>query len=639
MKYLLKISLAFLFASITTNCNLPDIPDRNPPKASFSIQDNGCEAPCNVAFNNSSEGAESYSWDFGDGSAPDDAANPTHLYQEEGTYVVVLTVKASDPSETLTDTARKQVTILRSATDPFGSFSVDKTACAAPCEVLITNNSRNTTSYSWDFGDGTTGNQTDSSFTHSYPDQGMYIINMTATGPNGSDDAEPVMVNVTAPVPPVAAFEVDSVNHNGFAPSLVVFKNTAVDADTYSWDFGDPASGIYNTSTDENPSHNFRNSGLYKVKLTVRNSLNGLEDDVEMDIDVKEPVTFIRQYDGGGDDYGVSITQNPHNGEYAITGYTKNGLYSDLYFLTTDSTGSLLLDETFGVQSSSERGNGIIINSAGEYVMTGYNSATGTKLWLLILDDKASILTDAKFDEGTGSTFGYSIIPTFSGEYAIAGSMTNGPDNDFWLLVTDKDKNISVNKHFDGGGEDDDKVNAIIQTSTGGYAMIGTSFGATNSILLVVTDGAGSNPFSKVYAGESGNSLVETPNGGFAITGLRNGKMLILITDASGGLLISKEYPETTGSARGSDIIRTMDGGYAVVGWGHGGSNEDVYLVVTDANGNKLLDKFFPVGSSNDLGFSIIQTADGGFAITGRTSNGSDGDVLLIKTDANGNVN
>ena len=48
---------------------------------------------------------------------------------------------------------------------------------------------------------------------------------------------------------------------------MVTFTNASLDADTYSWDFGDDES-----STETSPSHTYPTSGTYDVTLTATNS-------------------------------------------------------------------------------------------------------------------------------------------------------------------------------------------------------------------------------------------------------------------------------------------------------------------------------------------------------------------------------
>ena len=105
----------------------------------------------------------------------------------------------------------------------------------------------------------------------------------------------------------------------------------------------------------------------------------------------------------------------------------------------------------------------------------------------------------------------------------------------------------------------------------------------------------------------------------------------------------------------GWSVVQTSDGGYIVAGTttSYDGDGRlglipdegDVYLIKTDANGNLIWQKNYggPEWSPGlDEGYSVLQTSDGGYIVAGLTeslsTDGGLSDVYLIKTDANGNL-
>jgi hypothetical protein len=92
----------------------------------------------------------------------------------------------------------------------------------------------------------------------------------------------------------------------------------------------------------------------------------------------------------------------------------------------------------------------------------------------------------------------------------------------------------------------------------------------------------------------------------------------------------------------GFSVDQTSDGGYIVAGWTNssGAGGHDMYLVKTDAEGDKSWDKTFG-GSGNDWAFSVRQRSDGGYLLAGYTEDWSPGgggrDAYVLKTDADGN--
>lgn len=169
------------------------------PVASFTYTNDACSGL--VEFTNTSQNAESYAWNFGDGAGLDlseltgeegfdfsqffgdgsttsTEENPTMTYQNAGDYTVTLTAT----NECGTGTTQETVTVDMSA--PTASFTYSENGNGV---VTFTNNSQNATIYSWNFGDGSTS--TEENPTHTYTANGNYTVTLTASSPCGSDNA------------------------------------------------------------------------------------------------------------------------------------------------------------------------------------------------------------------------------------------------------------------------------------------------------------------------------------------------------------------------------------------------------------------------------------------------------------------
>jgi len=128
--------------------------------------------------------------------------------------------------------------------------------------------------------------------------------------------------------------------------------------------------------------------------------------------------------------------------------------------------------------------------------------------------------------------------------------------------------------------------------------------------------------------------------------GISTENMYVVKTNSIGDTLWTKTYGQFGRYSWGNDIIQTTDGGYAVTGLiktasTNGGS--DLYLVKIDAVGNVQWEKEFKIEPTNTAytssdGRSILQTPDGGFAISGAWFSGSTYELLFFKTDNNGTV-
>ncbi|MCK9630142.1 MAG: PKD domain-containing protein [Methanoregula sp.] len=196
-------------------------------------------------------------WDFGDGTTGT-GAKPDHVYRTTGVYDVTLT--ASNPYLTNSRTKNQYITVLAI---PKADFVADKTRGGAPMAVSFTDKSGNSpTSWSWDFGDGSTSSEQNP--THTYTTLGTYTVSLTASNNDGKDIASKANYIMTT-LAPVAEFGAN--RQVGKAPFVVEFTDLSSNEPTkWKWDFGDGTS-----SSEQNPRHIYLFEGSYDVSLTVTN--------------------------------------------------------------------------------------------------------------------------------------------------------------------------------------------------------------------------------------------------------------------------------------------------------------------------------------------------------------------------------
>ena len=206
---------------------------------------------------------------------------------------------------------------------------------------------------------------------------------------------------------------------------------------------------------------------------------------------------------------------------------------------------------------------------------------------------------------GSGDDTAQSVIETNDGGYAVLG-YTNSTDgdllgkaldvNDYWLLKLDSDGNLQWSETY--GGSKDDRGQAIIQTSDGGYAITGYAMS---------DDGDGTN------------------NNGFHDN-------WILKLDAQGNLQWEKSFG-FSGHDHSYDLVQTADGGFFFVGFlditaaladgtytkGNSLTRHGVgefWGTKIDASGNLEWRGYFG-GSNNDRAHAVVQADDGGFVLAG----------------------
>ena len=355
-------------------------------------------------------------------------------------------------------------------------------------------------------------------------------------------------------------------------------------------------------------------------------------------------ITFEKTFGGANNDVGYSVQQTSDNG-YIISGWTESfgaGNY-DAYLIKTNATGDTLWTKFFGGLGWDDFYSAQETNDSGFIMVGGSESFSngGYDVYLIKTDADGDTLW-TKIIGGLDVDRGYSIQQTSDNGYIITGTTWSygAGTYDVYLIKTNSDGDISWTKTF--GGANGDYGNSVKQTNDGGYIITGMTenFGAgLEDVYLIKTDAIGDTLWTKTFGGianDEGNSVQQTSDNGYIITGISYSfgtgypNCYLIKTNAVGDTLWTRIF-----GGYGKSVQQTTDGGYIITGQ----INGDVYLIKTNAAGDSLWTKTFG-GAGIDIGNSVQQTSDGGYIIAGQTESFGAGfyDVYLIKTNDNGTV-
>jgi PKD repeat protein len=230
------------------------------PKISFTTP-NACFGISNT-FNGSSPDSSSvtsWTWDFGDGSPPENGQSVNHQYSTANGYKVTLDIDAQNGcSNTLSDS-------IHIYTPPVPDFDYSPSIACERNNITFSGNSSSTapdsiTTFLWNFNNETTSNAKDT--VYQFEMAGTKSITYTVSIPGCSFDT---LKTLEVQASPVTAFTFQN-QCNGIP---IDFSNTTTgDFSQVSWEFGDGY-----TSTVTNPVHLYDTTGIYPVALTAVNSL------------------------------------------------------------------------------------------------------------------------------------------------------------------------------------------------------------------------------------------------------------------------------------------------------------------------------------------------------------------------------
>ena len=218
---------------------------------------------------------------------------------------------------------------------------------------------------------------------------------------------------------------------------------------------------------------------------------------------------------------------------------------------------------------------------------------------------------------GSKNESAQAVVNTTDGGYAILGhsqsmdgDVTNKSNEsyDYWVLKFDTTNQLQWQKTY--GGSDDDRGTDIIQTSDGGYAVIGKS----KSDDLDVSENAGYDDFWMIKLDGNGSILWEYS---FGYAGSDVPYSVIQTND--NGYLVSGVLDVTASNGQGDRVSSSQRR--------HAGG--DYWVIKLNANGIKEWSNYYG-GSFTDTAYDAIQTEDNGYIIVG-SSDSNDVDVANNK--------
>ncbi len=356
---------------------------------------------------------KTYHWDFGDGGISEER-DPIHTYISSGTYNVSLTIIYFWFFD---DTIAKEGYIEVSGGNqvPDVDFEVNNITPLTGDILQFTytgTEGDGIESFYWDFGDGI-GFSTERDPEYSYSIAGVYDVSLLVIDYDDDEDTavKDDYITVIEDLEIIADFEADIIEFlEGGIVQFTYIGSEGNGIESYSWDFGDGA-----VSSEENPSHEYLNPGIFTVSLTV------IDTDGDEDTAVKlEYITVIEDLEPLAN-FTANARQVIQNEflNFTYTGSEGNGIES---YSWNFGDGSELSTESNPTHQFLEAG---IFTVSLTVVDTDGDESTETKVDYITVDDDLTPI--AEFTSDFQIVVSDEII-----QFTFTGEEGNSPAEFWW---------------------------------------------------------------------------------------------------------------------------------------------------------------------------------------------------------------
>ena len=348
---------------------------------------------------------------------------------------------------------------------------------------------------------------------------------------------------------------------------------------------------------------------------------------------------YVKTFGGSGEDEASAILQTA-DGSYIVFGSTRSndgditdkaGIDADYWLLKLSPEGELVWSKTYG-GTEDEKGSRISKTNDGGYLLSGYSASNDGDVsgnegfhdyWIVKVNSEGAIQWDLNFGF-PGSDQAYDAFQTSDGGYFLTGffdvsacganlcpgsDLVDGEDpiesksglhgvGEYWAIKLNANGTKQWRRYF--GGSNNDRSYDALETSDGGFLMVG----ASESADFDITDDKGSYDYWAVRLTENGD---------------------LLWTKSFGGSEIDVGYA----------VTKSNDGNYILVGDSRSEDkdvsnplgNADAWAVKFNDSGNLIWQKSFG-GDQFESGRSILPISNGEYLVAGSTRS-ANGDITV----------
>tara|TARA_R110001592_G_scaffold237306_8_gene496273 strand:+ start:24162 stop:25289 length:1128 start_codon:yes stop_codon:yes gene_type:complete len=354
--------------------------------------------------------------------------------------------------------------------------------------------------------------------------------------------------------------------------------------------------------------------------------------------------SFQKNIGGSSDDLSNSIVIK---GDFIyVLGHSNSfgDVNGDHYLIKLDLEGNIIFEKTYG-GNLAEEGVRIIETSDGNFILLGITESygSGNKDIHVIKIDCNGVVIWEKYFGGLADDTPSDIIETKNSEFCISATTESfgAGARDIYLMWIDQSGNLVRERTF--GGIENDGSSNLIEIENNQIMLYGytRNFGANSrDLYLMKVSSIGDSLRAKRYGGsgyEESQGFVRTSKGGFLINGHSsstdpNHNMYALEIDSNGNIIWENNYGGALHDG-GQAVLINNEGNYVLLGrsMSFGNGNSDMYLVVTNPNGELISEEIIG-GYKNDIGLDIIEYKSFYFIIGYSDSFGSgDNDAYIVK--------